>query len=99
MLRFAFAGYSIWLEPEPLGDDLDGVIETASAELGVYPIPAPHATVLYGVTHLPEDEVKKRFRDIVYDEIVAWPSLEPAGFITGFEIAGENGGSMVRRFF
>ena len=94
-LKFIFSGYSIWLELEQFDNDLDTVLHTASAELGVLPIPAPHVTVVYGVSHLPEWQARKKFRDVVLEHIPEWPALKHKGFITDVEYEGVNGGLMV----
>lgn len=93
-LRFLFSGYSIWLEPEQFGADLDLVLQTASEELGVFPIPAPHLTVTYGMSHLSESEIVKRLRSIVKD-LASWPTVEFKGFLSDIEMDGVRGGLMV----
>jgi hypothetical protein len=94
-LKFIFKGYSVWLELESFENDLDAVLQTASTELGVHKIPSPHVTVIYGVSHLPEWQVRKNFRDIVLEQIPEWPPLKHKGFITDVEYEGVNGGLMV----
>jgi hypothetical protein len=95
-LRFEFEGYSVWLEPEQFQGDLDKAIQTASEELRVIPIPVPHATLVYGISHLPEVEVKRRFNEVAL-KISEWPSLELKGFLTDIELDGLDGGTMVRK--
>ena len=86
---------------EETKQDLDDALRTASAELGVAPIPAPHVTALYGIQHLSEDEVRQRFQDVANELFwfrqrwSSWPVLEPVGFLSNVEIAGKNGGQMV----
>ena len=91
-----FAGYSIWLEPEQFQGDLEAAIRTASKELDVIPVPAPHSTVIYGISHLEEAEVKKRFQQLAF-KLTEWPRLEHKGFITDIELNGVNGGEMVSK--
>ena len=93
-LRFVFSGYSVWLELEQFHRDLDRAIQTASTELGVRPIPAPHVTVVYGISHLPQEEVRKRFMEVV-EKIPLWPPLKHKGFVSDVEWNGVNGGLMV----
>ena len=94
-LRFVFSGYSVWLEPEQFQGDLDEIIQTASQELSTFPIQAPHATVLYGISHIPENEARRRFKNLD-DKISEWPPLEQKGIQTEIEIEGVDGGEMVR---
>jgi hypothetical protein len=105
VLRFAFQGYAIWLEAEQFpisnnnnkNNDLDQVIRTASHELNVFPIPVPHLTMLYGISHLSEREVRKRFQDLALQlQEEDSPLLQPDGFLSNTEIDGINGGGMVR---
>jgi hypothetical protein len=111
-LRFRFQGYAIWLEIEqfpasdsdgegrqaPQKNDLECAIQTASKELGVYPIPSPHLTALYGINHLAEAEVRNRFQDLsrqLRNGEMDWPLLEPSGFLSDVEFEGIDGGEMV----
>lgn len=94
-LRFIFSGYSVWLELEQFDGDLDSALHTTSKELSVHAIPAPHVTVVYGVSHLPESEARKIFREVVLDRIPYWPQLKHKGFLTDVEWDGVNGGQMV----
>jgi hypothetical protein len=96
-LRFIFSGYSVWLELEQFDGDLDSALHTASKELSVHSIPAPHVTVVYGVSHLPEWEARKRFREVVLERISSWPPLKHKGFLTDVEWEGVDGGQMVRK--
>lgn len=93
-LRFVFSGYSIWLEPEQFKGDLEVAIQTASKELGVLAVPVPHATAVYGISHLGESQVKERFRELA-SSIGEWPALEHKEFLSDIEIDGINGGLMV----
>jgi hypothetical protein len=107
-LRFTFSGYSIWLEPEQFQNDLDLACEESTARLGVlHAIPSPHVTAIYGMTHLSEMEVRKRFQQVVSDlsflfhdgnhhhqHHQQWPVLQHKGFINDIEINGVNGGQM-----
>jgi hypothetical protein len=97
MLRFAFSGYSIWLEPEQFHSDLDSAIQVSSKELDAYPIPAPHVTLIYGITDLLEKEMINRFQSVFSNEVRTWPPLRHKGFISDIEIEGVNGGLMVKR--
>jgi hypothetical protein len=96
-LRCIFFGYSVWLELEQFDGDLDSALHTASKELFLQAIPAPHVTVVYGVSHLPEWEVRKRFREVVLERIPSWPPLKHKGFLTEVEWEGVDGGEMVRK--
>lgn len=96
-LKFVFSGYSIWLEPEQFQNDLELVVEEATARLGLpHGVPTPHVTAIYGMTHLSEAQARKKFQQIFSDNFayLAWPVLKHAGFQNGIELNGVNGGEM-----
>ena len=112
-LRFVFSGFAVWLELEQfpssewgqpsLADsprnDLEKAIHTASQELNVYPIPAPHMTALYGIDHLSEQECRMKFKDLSKNMLSnkstpGWPMLRPSGFLSGVEVSGAEEGGM-----
>jgi hypothetical protein len=41
---------------------------------------APHVTVIYGISHLSEDECLKRFREDLATRVQAWQELRVKGF-------------------
>jgi hypothetical protein len=107
-LRFVFHGYAVWLETEQFStssaiptkfgetNDLDQALQVVSQELNVVPIPAPHLTALYGISHLGHDEIRQRFRDLTAElKGMVLPLMQPSGFLSDVEIEGENGGQMV----
>jgi hypothetical protein len=111
-LQFEFKGYSVWLEPVQYDNDLSLAIKTASQELGVLPIPMPHVTAIYGMTHLSsETEAIRRFRNAALEcrstnannnknknkHEKCPPPLEYKGIVSGVEWDGINGGTMVRQ--
>ena len=109
-LRFVFHGYAVWLETEQFPqtgaipttfcdkNDLDLVVQVASQELNVVPIPAPHLTALYGISHLGEEEIRQRFQNLAIElRGLVLPMMQPSGFLSDVEIEGENGGLMVGR--
>lgn len=70
---------------------------------GVRPIPAPHITVIYGIDHIDEDMVLRRFRSLGEsltqlmlgrNDTAMWPPLTPKGVLSDIEIDGVNGGTM-----
>lgn len=64
-LRFTFKGWSIWLDLQQSPTrDIDAAISYAASRENVHPIPAPHVTVLYGMNHLDEDNIRRRFREL-----------------------------------
>ena len=101
MLRYSFAGYSIWLDPEQFDADLDNAIHVASTELGVYPIPEPHITLMYGIKRMSEVEARKRFRGVFSNNaaVQKWPTMQQQGFVSDVELDGVNGGTMVKNIF
>jgi len=92
-LHFAFRGYSIWLELEQFRGDLDLALDIASRDLHVVRIPGPHVTVVYGMTHLSEDEVLERF-DRLRDVVRSWPSFHVKGIHTDTSYDGVDGEDM-----
>lgn len=62
-LHFRFCGYTIWLEPEQFENDLSNAMSKACSSHGLHPIPLPHITLLYGMTHLSQEEVQRLFRN------------------------------------
>uniref|UniRef100_A0A7R9Z7B6 Uncharacterized protein n=1 Tax=Pseudictyota dubia TaxID=2749911 RepID=A0A7R9Z7B6_9STRA len=61
-LRFSFAGLTVWLHLEQIGSDLDLALSSATELFGLpLAIPSPHVTVVYGMTHLDEEEARYRF--------------------------------------
>eukprot|EP00978_Attheya_sp_CCMP212_P014359 scaffold36512_cov59-Attheya_sp.AAC.5 len=92
-LYYEFVGYSIWLEVEQYENDLYRAISIAAEDLGLFPIPEPHVTAIYGMTHLAEEEIKDKFASL-RQEIESWPSLRVKGLITDTEQAGVSGGLM-----
>ena len=92
MLRFVFKGYSIWLELEQVNGDIDIAIALASKQINVHPIPTPHVTVIYGMNHLSEDDMKDRFQSL---KSLTWPPLEATKLYHGVEYHGVDCGTMV----
>ena len=95
-LRFEFEGYTIWLELEEESHNYDftKAIQQASRELQVQPIPHPHVTAIYGMTHFSSLEKILAKWEQVKECIKSWPELKPRGFISDVEIAGINGALM-----
>lgn len=95
-LYFRFTGYTIWLEleEESFNFDLSRSISKVSHDLGLLPIPGPHVTAIYGMTHLTSEEVIKKWNQEVKSKIRSWPELMPSGLIVDVERAGIDGGLM-----
>eukprot|EP00980_Cylindrotheca_fusiformis_P019841 scaffold6966_cov112-Cylindrotheca_fusiformis.AAC.19 len=93
-LRFVFSGYSVWLELEQYQDDLDRVCAESKERLGLpHGVPEPHVTAIYGMTHLSEQEARKKLQQVAED-VQDWPILEHKGFVNDIELEGVNGGAM-----
>lgn len=88
------AGYSIWLEVSQTDRDLEKAISSVSLDNSLCPIPAPHCTVLYGVSHLSEEEIKNVFRDKIAPAAKDWPALETKGSHVGVCYDGVDGEDM-----
>lgn len=95
-LDFVFKGYSIWLELEQaIDNDLDKALEAAAFDLDVDVIPEPHVTAIYGMSHLSETEVLRRFREGLVPRVEAWPELRVKGFRVDKSFDGVDGQEMV----
>ena len=113
-LRFVFKGWSVWLDvEEPPGSSGANATTTtgpftealayAASRHSVNPIPAPHVTVIYGIDHIDEDMVLRRFRSLGEsltqlmlgrNDTAMWPPLASKGVLSDIEIDGVNGGTM-----
>ena len=77
-LQWVFHGLTLWLEFEEFESDLLNAIRDASKRYGTECIPLPHATAIYGMTHLSEDDASCRLRELRL--IDGWPRMErPVG--------------------
>lgn len=95
-LDFEFRGYSIWLEISQEQGDLDSALDAAANSLDVDPIPAPHVTVIYGISHLSEAEILTNFREKLVPFLDSWPELRVAGWKVDKSFDGVDGQEMVR---
>ena len=110
-LRFVFKGWSVWLDVEEPPCDHDNsttgpfteALAYAASRHSVHPIPAPHVTVIYGIDHLDEDMVLRRFRSLgdsltqlmaARNDTAMWPPLTSKGVLSDIELDGVNGGTM-----
>merc|ERR1712151_518242 len=82
------------LEIEEIDSDFSHAIKTISNDISVIPIPAPHVTVLYGMTHLNEKEIRYLFCNNIRREIKSWPALRNKGFIVDTCYDGIDGQEM-----
>lgn len=87
-------GYSIWLEVSQADKDLEKAIASVSLDHSLCPIPAPHCTVKYGVTHLSELEIKSLFREKIAPAAQGWPALVTKGSQVGVSFDGVDGEEM-----
>ena len=105
-LRFVFKGWSIWLDVEaegtPPGKFTDALAYAARRH-AVQPIPAPHVTVIYGIDHIAEEAVRRRFRSLEAslsqlregrNDTAVWPPLASKGVLSDIELEGVDGGTM-----
>jgi hypothetical protein len=85
----------VWLELEQRDGDLAKAVALAASDKGLLPIPEPHCTVLYGVSHMSEDEVKECFRNKVVPLLKdGWPVLSAKGPYSGISYDGVDGHEM-----
>lgn len=74
--------------------DLEKAIASVSLDHSLCPIPAPHCTVVYGVSHLSESEIRNVFRDKIAPAAQGWPALETKGSRVGVTYDGVDGEEM-----
>lgn len=74
--------------------DLEKAIASVSVDHSLCPIPAPHCTVVYGVSHLSESEIRNVFRDKIVPAAQGWPALETKGSQVGVTYDGVDGEEM-----
>lgn len=85
----------MWLELEQHDGDLGKAVAMAAADKGLLPIPEPHCTVLYGISHMSEDEFKECFRNKVVPSLKdGWPPLSAKGPYFGVSYDAVNGDEM-----
>jgi len=63
-LQWKFKGLTLWLEFEEFDSDLTNAIDYAVKIYGTEKIPIPHATAIYGMTHLTKDEAITKLEQI-----------------------------------
>ena len=63
-LQWEFKGLTLWLEFEEYEQDLSKAIDYAVKIYGTERIPIPHATAIYGMTHLTKDEAIAKLEQI-----------------------------------
>uniref|UniRef100_A0A6V2NWX6 Uncharacterized protein n=1 Tax=Ditylum brightwellii TaxID=49249 RepID=A0A6V2NWX6_9STRA len=92
-LRYEFAGFTIWLELEQFDSDLSNAIQYFADTHGLLPLPRPHVTALYGMTHLNESEAISLFRSIPsHLPEKRWPAFQrPVGVLMDIAQNGVNG--------
>ena len=105
-LRFVFKGWSIWLDVEAEGTPpgkFTQALAYAARRHAVQPIPAPHVTVIYGIDHIDEEAVRRRFRSLEAslsqlregrNDTAMWPPLASKGVLSDIELEGVDGGTM-----
>ena len=86
----------MWLELEQRDQDLQKAVTTAAFDKKLWPIPEPHCTVLYGISHMTEQEAKQCFRDKVVPLCNAqpWPAFKAKGAYNGVSFDGVDGEEM-----
>ena len=89
-LQWVFHGLTLWLEFEEFDSDLQNAISEASKRYGTESIPRPHATAIYGMTHLSEDDASRRLRQLQLTD--TWPRMDrPIGIKQDISQEGKPG--------
>ncbi|CAB9511727.1 expressed unknown protein [Seminavis robusta] len=73
-LQWVFKGLTLWLELEEHDQDLTKAIDNAPKLYGTQRIPVPHATAVYGMTHLSEVEAMERLAAVAKAFPNGWPA-------------------------
>lgn len=80
-LQWEFKGLTLWLEFEEFDGDLSKTNEFLSRKYGTEEIPLVHATAIYGMEHLSEEEAVRRLAQV--PQVLTdgkWPLMErPVG--------------------
>jgi hypothetical protein len=63
-LQWEFKGLTLWLEFEEFDGDLTRANEFLAAKYGTRTVPRAHATAIYGMDHLSEEEAKTRLAKV-----------------------------------
>lgn len=79
-LQWVFHGLTLWLEFEEFESDLHNAIQHASDKYGTEVIPQPHATAIYGMTHLSEQDASRKLHELPSRLTNGWPRMDrPVG--------------------
>ena len=101
-LSFSFCGHTLWLQMEEVDNDLTKALQYAVDFHGLHPIPEPHATLIYGMTHLSKEQVMNIFQNEFMSFIKSQNSnqskLQTVGILADKTFDGVNGENMVRNF-
>jgi len=91
-LQWEFKGLTLWLEFEEYDEDLTKAIDYAVKIYGTERIPIPHATAIYGMTHLTKDEAIAKLEEIP-QVLKGWKNVldEPKGFTCDIAEEGKPG--------
>lgn len=73
-LQWEFKGLTLWMEFEEHDNDLTRAIDFASQFYGTERIPCPHATAIYGMEHLSEEEAIAKMELLKDLFPLGWPS-------------------------
>lgn len=73
-LQWEFHGLTLWVEFEEHDHDLSRAIDGASHFYGTERIPMPHATAIYGMTHLSVDEALEKLEKVQEEFPDGWPA-------------------------
>jgi len=92
--RFEFKGLTIWIEGD--WNDIQTAISRIACDHQVQAIPAPHATVVYGMEDLTIDEGLARLEKLadLVRKAGGWPDLVPCGTVCGSTLDGVDGEEM-----
>lgn len=91
-LQWEFKGLTLWFEFEEFDDDLTKAIDYAVKIYGTGKIPLPHATAIYGMTHLTHEEAINKLAEIP-DLLRNWKNVldKPKGLTCDIAEAGKPG--------
>ena len=76
-LQWVFKGLTLWLEFDEYDNDLTRAIDFAARVYGTGRIPVAHATAIYGMTHLSQEEAIAKLEQLIPSKRLShWPQLE-----------------------
>lgn len=94
VLPFTFHGYTIWAEMAETDDDWSHASTSIAQDLDLFPIQAPHVTMIYGVPFEDQDTAVAAFARATEDLPTDLAPFSVVGITCDTELAGVGSGKM-----